>query len=104
MVTDLLEILHIRGGGIHGYAALADAAKARAVAEPDKAAALYIIAMAAESFVEANERMPLASPGLVETSRAFSDHLAQIEAAYSADDATAVLAALNALSLYLARS
>lgn len=98
MFAAVLDNLKQKGGGIHGYAALGEAARAAAKQAPERAVAYYLIATAAENFVETYERLPLSTQALVESSKDITRHIAEIEAAYQAGESAGVLHALNAMS------
>jgi hypothetical protein len=94
MFTFLLDLVTEKGRGIHAYSAAAKAAFERALAEPENAAAFYILATSAENFVDLHERQPLSSKALEQNFDAFRADIEAFEAA-SKVGAEQRLSALN---------
>jgi hypothetical protein len=96
MFTFLLDLITEKGRGIHAYAAASKAAFARALEEPDHAAAFYFLATSAEHFVDLHERQPLSGEELDRNFTAFQDDIHALDAVAQADKAEQ-LETLNAV-------
>lgn len=95
MFTSLVKGLNEQGGGVRAYDACAREARARIVSEPENAAALLLIAYAAQRFVDAYDDQPLT----VETAGAefsqFSAYVTRLDEGFSKGTPEAKLQALN---------
>lgn len=95
MFNSLLNDLNEKGGGVRAYEACARAARARIAAEPQNAAALLLISMAAQRFVDAYDDQPLTVEAAGEEREAFGAMVETLGEAFSSGDEAAKLAALN---------
>ncbi|MBU2890698.1 hypothetical protein [Celeribacter halophilus] len=96
MFTFLLDLVNEKGRGIHAYSAAAKAAYAKALSEPDHAAAFYFLATSAENFVDLHDRQPLSSEELEQNYKVFEAGINALEKVAS-DSSENRLAALNAI-------
>jgi len=102
MFHDLIDILTENGKGIHAYRAFASRALALAAdaERPERAAAYMLLANAADTFVQDNDRMPLSSADMARVFDEFQSHCTMLDAAEGAADH---LAALNRIARSMAR-
>ncbi|MCA0918818.1 hypothetical protein [Pseudooceanicola nanhaiensis] len=95
MFAFILDTLKEQGRSILAYEAVAKKSFTKAVAEPQHAAAFYLIATSAESFAELHERMPMSKQDLEQSFEAFQKDIETLQAAYEAGEPETILAALN---------
>ncbi|MCR4268455.1 hypothetical protein [Nitratireductor sp. ZSWI3] len=102
MFDTFLKDLNEQGGSVRAYDGCARAARARIAAEPENAAALLLIAYAAQRFVEAYDDQPLSIKAAGEELEIFSDMVNTLDRAHKGGSAEEKLAALNAVAARLA--
>lgn len=95
MFDTLVKGLNEKGGSVRAYEACARAARSRIAAEPDNAAALFLIAFAAQRFVDAYDDQPLTVEAAGEEMEQFSSFVSALDAGWAAGTAEAKLDALN---------
>ncbi|SER84258.1 hypothetical protein SAMN04490244_103205 [Tranquillimonas rosea] len=95
MFEEFVQILNDMGRSIHAYQRCATQAYDKAGTDPDHAAAYLMIAMAAESFVARNERMPITADDVQAAYERFSGHVSRLQEAYETSGTDARMAALN---------
>ncbi|KAA2312109.1 hypothetical protein DL237_14395 [Pseudooceanicola sediminis] len=98
MFTFILETLKDQGRGIHAYRSAAKSLFEKAAESPDNAAAFYILATSADTFVDRHERMPMSAHELEQTFDAFQADIMALQSAHDSDDAQAILATLNRIA------
>ncbi|MFV0334491.1 MAG: hypothetical protein ACK5JR_10540 [Tropicimonas sp.] len=103
MFKDLITILEENGKGIHALRKGAQAARARAAAEPDRAAAWTLMALRAEEFIDANERMAITAGQTKTLFEQIATETARLDTAFAGADAGEKLAVLNDIAASLAR-
>ncbi|SDI32174.1 Zn-dependent hydrolase [Alloyangia pacifica] len=94
MFDDLIEIFEARGKGLHAHEALATAARTAAMARPDMAVALHLIASRADAFAERHDRMPLTAKDVARAENALRALISTLEEALSAESDSQALASL----------
>lgn len=102
MFESLLQRLNEQGGGVRAYEACAREARARIATEPQNAAALFLIFVAAQRFVDSYDDQPLtveAAGAELETVRSF---VATLERAFAGGSTDAKVSALNEVAARLA--
>ena len=102
MFDTFVKDLNVQGGGVRAYDAAARAARGRVAAEPGNAAALLLIAFAAQRFVDAYDDQPLTVEAAGEEFEQFSALVSALDKAFSDGSAEEKLAALNAAAATLA--
>lgn len=102
MFDTFLKDLNEQGGSVRAYDGCARAARARIAGEPENAAALLLIAYAAQRFVEAYDDQPLTVKAAGEELELFSDIIKTLDGAHKAGSAEEKAAALNAVASKLA--
>lgn len=95
MFERFLEILDEKGGGVRAYEACANAARTRIKEEPEVAAPCFLIASAAQGFVEAYDDQPLSTTAAGEAYQAFKSDIQALSKAFSNGDAGERLETLN---------
>lgn len=102
MFNEFVQDLNQQGGSVRAYDKCAREARARIGGEPENAAALLLIAYAAQHFVDAYDDQPLT----VEMAGKEFDHFGEIvrtlDDAYASGDADAKVTALNKVAQMLA--
>lgn len=98
MFSTILETLAEQGNGIHAYRAVARLSYGKAVECPEQAAAFFLLATVAETFVDRHERMPLLSKETEESFKSFSDDLGELSEAYEGGDPETILVVLNRIA------
>ncbi|WBU56122.1 hypothetical protein [Paracoccus sediminicola] len=84
MFSDVIEIIETNGKSIHAYNDVAGMLRRNAASQPEDAAGYLVLALAAEQFLELNERMPLRAPQVAESFdriKSFAESLDQGRAA-----------------------
>ena len=104
MFESLLTSINEQGGSVRAYDACARAARARIAAEPDKAAALFLIAIAAQRFVDSYDDQPLTVEAAGAELARFGSYIEALDGAYSQGAAAARLDALNEVAARLAEA
>lgn len=102
MFNDLKTVLDDKGGSVRAYDAAARTARGRLAGEPDKAAALLLIAYAAQRFVDAYDDQPLTQDAAGEERAQFEWIVDTLEAAFESGSAGEQVAALNAVAARIA--
>lgn len=102
MFEDLVKDLTEKGGSVRAYDACARAARARIAAEPENAAALLLIASAAQHFVDAYDDQPLTVEAAGEELAEFNDLVVTLDKAHRDGSPEVKLAALNKVAASLA--
>jgi len=102
MFNDLKTVLDDKGGSVRAYDAAARAARARLSGEPDNAAALLLVAYAAQRFVEAYDDQPLTQDAAGEERAQFDWIVDTLDAAFESGSAEDKVAALNAVAARIA--
>ncbi|QDY69375.1 hypothetical protein [Qingshengfaniella alkalisoli] len=98
MFSDQIAILRDNGKGMHAYRKFAQTAYNAAKQNPDHAAAYMLIASAADGFLQSNERMPISVVELDEVFNVFNGFAKVLTDAFSRDDATKQIRALNSIA------
>ena len=101
MFQSLVEGLNEKGGGVRAYDAVARAAAARIPTEPDAAAALFLILVAAQRFVDSYDDQPLTVEAATAEFEAFKSHILTLDGAFAAGSAEERLDALNQIAMRL---
>ncbi|MCG6114205.1 MAG: hypothetical protein MEQ84_03310 [Mesorhizobium sp.] len=102
MFNDLKTVLDDKGGSVRAYDAAARAARARLSAEPGNAAALLLVAYAAQRFVEAYDDQPLTQDAAGEERAQFEWIVDTLDAAFESGSADEKVKALNAVAARIA--
>ncbi len=102
MFDTFLKDLNEQGGSVRAYDGCARAARARIASEPQNAAALLLIAYAAQRFVEAYDDQPLSLKAAGEELEVFSDMVNTLDRAHKGGSPQEKLDALNAVAAKLA--
>lgn len=102
MFDAILKDLNENGGGVRAYDICARDARTRIGDEPANAAALLLIAFAAQRFVEAYDDQPLTVEVAGKEFDEFSAIVNELDKAYTAGTAEAKLGALNTVAARLA--
>lgn len=97
LVTELVG----SGAGVRAYEACSRSARSRMDAEPDNAAALFLISMAAQRFVDEYHDQPLSLEAAAAELDAFRSLVGVLEAAYVDGAHGDRIAALNAAATTL---
>lgn len=95
MFSDLLKIVVDGGYAVRAYEDCARRARARIAAEPEHAAALLLIAYAAQRFVDAYDDQPLPVDEANDELARFTSMLNALEESAGSGDAKEHLAGLN---------
>lgn len=98
MFRDLKAIIDAEGRGVHAYQKCASRAYEDARSNPRYAAGYLLIAVAAERFVERNERMPTSTVQANEAYAAFSRFLDRLDSGLTSGEPSLALDALNAVA------
>ncbi|WP_265519039.1 hypothetical protein [Nitratireductor luteus] len=101
MFQSLIESLNEQGASVRAYEACARKARARIVDEPENAAALFLISVAAQRFVDAYDDQPLTVDAANEELGAFKSYVDVLEKAFSNGSADEKVAALNRVAAQL---
>lgn len=101
MFQSLIESLNEQGASVRAYEACARRARARIVDEPENAAALFLIAVAAQRFVDAYDDQPLTVDAANEELGAFKTYVDALESAFSNGSSDDKVAALNRVAAQL---
>ncbi|MGY6707605.1 MAG: hypothetical protein ACXIVF_04705 [Rhizobiaceae bacterium] len=102
MFNDLKTVLDDKGGSVRAYDAAARAARARLSSEPGNAAALLLVAYAAQRFVEAYDDQPLTQDAAAEERAQFDWIVDTLDSAFRNGSAEDKVAALNAVAARIA--
>ena len=98
MFASLVKGLNEQGGAVRAYDACARAARGRVASEPENAAALLLIAFAAQRFVDAYDDQPLTVEVAGAEFDQFKSYVDTLDEGFSKGTADARLAALNAVA------
>lgn len=101
MFQMLVKGLNEDGGGVRAYEACARTARARMAEEPENAAALFVIAIAAQRFVDAYDDQPLTVDAASQEFEQFRNLVETLDRAWSSGSAEAKIDALNRASARL---
>ena len=102
MFDTFLKDLNEQGGSVRAYEGCAVKAHARITSEPENAAALLLIAYAAQRFVEAYDDQPLTMTAADEELELFTEIVNTLDAAFKDGSEADRLSALNKVSARLA--
>jgi hypothetical protein len=102
LFNEFLTGLSQQGGSVRAYDKCAREARARIAAEPENAAALLLIAYAAQHFVDAYDDQPLTVEMAAKEFDYFSEIVGALDKGYSAGSAEARVTALNKVAAMLA--
>ncbi len=95
MFEVFLKELNELGGGVRAFDKCAREARARIASEPDNASALFLIAFAAQRFVEAYDDQPLTVDAATAERDAFQDVVKTLDKAFAGGSVDDKLSALN---------
>lgn len=98
MFSDLHEILEKNGGSVRAYEICARTARSRAVEEPENSAALFLLAMAAQRFVDAFDDQPITVLEAASEGDKIGTYITDLSAAYSQPDPDLKISALNVVA------
>lgn len=101
MFDTLVKGLNEQGGGVRAYDSCARAARGRIAAEPENAAALFLISFAAQRFVDAYDDQPLTVEAAGEELEQFTSLVSALDAGWADGSAEAKLEALNKVAAQL---
>lgn len=101
MFDDLMRNLIDGGSGVRAYEHCAREARRRVADEPQNAAALLLIAYAAQRFVDAYDDQPLTVEAAAEELKQFSHIATTLNAAYLSGSAESKIKALNEVAVQL---
>ncbi len=104
MFRTLLSGLNEGGAGVRAYEACARAARARIAEEPENAAALLLIAYAAQLFVESYDDQPLTVDAAAAETERFSEIVHILDEAHAKGSPAAMLEAVNKVAIKVAVS
>ena len=104
MFEPLLEQVTTGGSNVRTYSVCVRQARARMDSEPDNAAALFLIAYAAQRFVDSYHDQPLTVEAASDELKQFSAMVKLLSDAFSGKSADARNAALNQAALQIATS
>lgn len=104
MFIELAKGLNEQGASVRAYEACARASRARLSSEPENAAALLLIAYAAQLFVEAYDDQPLTLEAAGEEFAQFREILETLDRAYVNGSTDAKVEALNKVASMLLAS
>lgn len=93
--SDLAQLIKDNGNGVRAFEKAATEAFAAAKANPDLAAAYFILASEATDFADVNDRMPVTKMDSDAAQARFAAHAAQLDAARA--EPAQLVAALNAI-------
>ena len=102
LFTEFLTDLNQQGGSVRAYDKCAREARARIAGEPENAAALLLIAYAAQHFVDSYDDQPLTVEMAGKEFDHFSEIVRTLDEAYSRDSTEARVPALNKVAQMLA--
>ncbi len=102
MFKDLIAILEENGKGIHALRKCSEAARHRAASDPDRAAAWTLVALRAEEFIEANERMAVTAASTRQLFDQITAETERLDAAFAGNDPAKKLGVLNDIASSLA--
>ncbi len=94
----LIELLEDLGKSTRGYRKCAEVALAAAAENPDIAAPLYVLATAAERFVDINDRMPVPSKVMQAAYESYIGDVATLRDGFAGDDDKQKVDLLNSVA------
>lgn len=99
--TEFVTGISQQGGGVRAYDKCAREARARIAGDPEHAAALLLIAYAAQHFVDSYDDQPLTVEMAAKEFDYFSEIVEALDKGYSAGSAEGKVAALNKVAAML---
>jgi len=102
MFESLVKGIVEAGGGVRAYDACARTARSRIAGEPDNAAALLLIAYAAQRFVDAYDDQPLTVETAAEELDNITSIVTTLDGAFKGGSAQAKLDAVNRVARQIA--
>ena len=91
-LSDFVEIIEANGKGVRAYRECARTAREALKSEPEQMTALFVLASAADKFIDAYDDQPLNGE---EAEKEFLRFKSYVETLESASDAAAMVMALN---------
>lgn len=101
-MTELVQIIENQGKGVRSYVECARTARERIKTQSDNAAAYYLLAIAADKFVDAYDDQPLLSQNAEDEFLHYKNYVEQLEAAAAQAEASKKLDALNRVAASVA--
>ncbi len=101
-MTELVTIIETNGKGVRAYQDCAQTARDRVKARSEEAAAYLLLAMAAETFVDAYDDQPLLSQNAENEFLRFKNYVEQLESIEKNSDGATKLDALNRVAAAIA--
>jgi len=101
--SDLNKLLDEHGGSVRAYAICARTARSRAVEEPENAAALFLLAMAAQRFVDSFDDQPITVLETAKEREKIGGYITDLSEAFSQSDPGLKIAALNIVARALSQ-
>lgn len=104
MFEQILKNLQDQGGGVRAYEACANSVLERIGKEPDNAAALFLLGVAAQRFVDSYDDQPLSTEAASGELELFKSCIATLNEAYASGSAERKVSALNEVATRIAQS
>ncbi|MBZ0217965.1 MAG: hypothetical protein K8F25_15510 [Fimbriimonadaceae bacterium] len=98
MFIDLLKLVDENGRSVRAYEICARTARNRAIDEPENSAALFLLAMAAQRFVDSFDDQPITVQEAKKEGEKISGYITSLNDAFDQSDADVRLTALNAVA------
>ena len=95
MFSDLLELIDENGRSVRAYEICARTARNRAIGELDNSAALFLLAMAAQRFVDSFDDQPITVDEAAREGEKIGGYITDLNDAYNQSDTGIRISALN---------
>lgn len=95
MFDDLHKLLDEHGGSVRAYEICARTARNRAVEEPENSAALFLLAMAAQRFVDTFDDQPITVSEAAKEGEKIGGYITDLGEAFDQSDPAVKITALN---------
>lgn len=95
MFKDLSEIIDENGRSVRAYEICARTARNRAISEPENSAALFLLAMAAQRFVDSFDDQPITVDEAAKQGEKIGTYIESLDAAFRSADCEEKLSSLN---------
>ncbi len=103
MFSDFHDLLEKNGGSVRAYEICARTARNRAVDEPENSTALFLIAMAAQRFVDSFDDQPISVNEVAKEGEKIGGYITNLSDAYNQPDPELKIAALNVVASSLSQ-
>tara|TARA_R110002167_G_scaffold44741_15_gene134519 strand:- start:2094 stop:2432 length:339 start_codon:yes stop_codon:yes gene_type:complete len=101
-MTELVTTIEANGKGVRAFGECGRQARDRIAENPDQAAAYFLLAVAADRFVDTYDDQPLLAPRADDEFLIFKNYVEQFEKARESGSDDAMLKALNDVSRQIA--